>query len=578
MGKIIELDYSTVVKIAAGEIVDRPASVVRELIDNSIDADSSRISVYITGGGKEYIEVIDDGTGMEKDDILISVKNHTTSKIKKFSEIETLTTLGFRGEALSSIAEVSKLTIISRTSESLVAYSLDVEAGGSLGLKETSRSKGTSVIVRDLFFNIPVRRKFLSSPASETKLVEKEIVKKALSFYKIGFEFTSEGKRKFITPPKNSYFERINDFYPDVTNDLIPLELVRENFTITGYISKPNFIRPNRLYEYFFVNNRPVEWKSFYFILGSVYEGLIPKGYFPAAFIYLFIDPSCVDVNVHPMKKEVKFKDEALIVKELRQLMEDALNVGNVYHIGEEKVNFSPYEKEISKAISDFVVYNKHEDINKNYLFERTESYKLTSKSLEKPEKLYFSSMRYIGTAFDTYLIFEEGEKIIFLDQHAAHERIMYEKLKKVYEKKILTSQELLVPVKFDVPLIVLDSFIENLSFLKAFGFEIEHFGDNTFIARSAPVFVDYADIVNVIMGFVESLKKDVSDYIDDSIKQMACKSSVKAGKRLSKDEVGALINELEKTDNNITCPHGRPIIFVMEKRELEKQFKRSGF
>ncbi len=577
MGKIRELDYSTIVKIAAGEVVDRPASVVRELLDNSIDAMATRISVYITSGGKEYIEVVDNGNGMDKEDLEISVKNHTTSKIKDFSEIERLTTLGFRGEALSSISEVSKLTIVSKTPESIIAYSLQVEGGETLELKETSRAIGTTVIVRDLFFNIPARRKFLSSDITETRLVEKEIIKKALSFYNVGFEFYSEGKKKFINSPKNSYLERINDFYPDIVNDLIPIEVVKEGFSFNGYISRPAFIRPNRLYQYFFVNNRPVEWKSFYFVIGSVYEGLIPKGYFPGVFVYLSIDFSLVDVNVHPMKKEVKFKDESLIMKELKHSMEEALNIGNVYHIGE--VKFSPYEEKISKAIGEYVTSNKNGDeVN---LFKSSQDLNKFVPTEEKSKKRFFSLMRYIGIAFETYLIFEEDDKLIFLDQHAAHERIMYEKLKKTYEKRILTSQELLVPIKLDVPLVVLDSFLENLEILKAFGFEIEHFGNNTFIVRSVPVFVDYREIVNVIMGFAESLegeKRNTTDFMDESIKQMACKSSVRAGKRLSTEEVRALINELESIDNNLTCPHGRPIIFTIEKKELERQFKRTGF
>ncbi len=569
MGKIKELNYSTVVKIAAGEVIDRPSSVVRELIDNSLDANSSQISIFITEGGKEYIEVADNGNGMDKDDLLLCTKNHTTSKINNFEDIDHLLSLGFRGEALSSIAEVSKLQIISKEKNSLLAHKITIEGGKIIKLEETSRANGTSVIVKDLFFNIPARKKFLSTSITETKNIEKEIIKKALSYFKTSFEFHSDGKKKFITPQRNSYLERINDFYPDCTKDLIQIEKTEENFSIIGYISKPAFIRNNRQYEYFFVNNRPVEWKNFYFIINSVYEGIIPKGYYPAVFLYISINPENVDVNVHPMKKEVRFKDEQKITKSIKEALEESLNFSKTYNI-EEKVEFTPYEERISKAIETYFTSNKEEKTN--YLpFEEVKPI------IKKEEKQKIYSLKFVGNIFNTYLIFEENDNLIFLDQHAAHERIMYEKLKKNYEEKFLSSQELLVPLKIELPKIYVEDFLTNIETIKAFGFEIEHFGENTFIVRSAPVFVDYMDIENIIVGFAESLNS-ANKYIDESIKQMACKSSVKAGKNISREEAFALIEELKNTPNNMTCPHGRPIMITFTKNEIEKMFKRSGF
>ncbi|MGC8770351.1 MAG: DNA mismatch repair endonuclease MutL [Brevinematia bacterium] len=569
MGKIKELNYSTVVKIAAGEVIDRPSSVVRELIDNSLDANSSQISIFITEGGKEYIEVADNGNGMDKDDLLLCTKNHTTSKINNFEDIDHLLSLGFRGEALSSIAEVSKLQIISKEKNSLLAHKITIEGGKIIKLEETSRANGTSVIVKDLFFNIPARKKFLSTSITETKNIEKEIIKKALSYFKTSFEFHSDGKKKFITPQRNSYLERINDFYPDCTKDLIQIEKTEENFSIIGYISKPAFIRNNRQYEYFFVNNRPVEWRNFYFIINSVYEGIIPKGYYPAVFLYISINPENVDVNVHPMKKEVRFKDEQKITKSIKEALEESLNFSKTYNI-EEKVEFTPYEERISKAIETYFTSNKEEKTN--YLpFEEVKPI------IKKEEKQKIYSLKFVGNIFNTYLIFEENDNLIFLDQHAAHERIMYEKLKKNYEEKFLSSQELLVPLKIELPKIYVEDFLTNIETIKAFGFEIEHFGENTFIVRSAPVFVDYMDIENIIVGFAESLNS-ANKYIDESIKQMACKSSVKAGKNISREEAFALIEELKNTPNNMTCPHGRPIMITFTKNEIEKMFKRSGF
>lgn len=587
MGRIIELDYSTVVKIAAGEVIDRPASVVRELLDNAIDAQADWITIYISNGGKSYIEVSDNGIGMDKEDLLLCIKNHTTSKIKSFDDLENLKTLGFRGEALSSIAEVSKLKIISKAKDSNTAFSLYSEGGNIIEVKETSRNAGTKVIVEDLFFNLPAREKFLGSATTELKLIEKEITKKALPFFNVGFEFYSDGKRKFVNPKRKSCLERIYDFFPDVVEDLLLIERIEKDFSFTGYISKPNFIRPNRLYEYFFVNQRPVEWKSFYYVIQNVYGEILPKGYFPAVFIYLSINPSLVDVNVHPMKKEVKFKDEQKVIKSLIESMQDVLNIGNVYNAGE-KLEFTPYEKKISEAIRDYFVNSQDKSspdfskINATYNNYRTKEETLFSLNTEKTNRQKsLSSLRYVGVAFNTYIILEDEDILYLVDQHAAHERINYEKFKKVYSQKVLSSVNLLVPVKVDVPYVVLDDFLANLSILKGCGFDIEHFGQNTFVVRSAPAFVDYEMVGEVILGFIESLeerKSNVSDFLDESIRQMACKASIKAGNRINENEVKALLSELENTPNNLTCPHGRPIIVSFSRNDLAKLFKRTGF
>jgi len=587
VGRIIELDYSTVVKIAAGEVIDRPASVVRELLDNAIDAQADWITIYISNGGKSYIEVSDNGIGMDKEDLLLCIKNHTTSKIKSFDDLENLKTLGFRGEALSSIAEVSKLKIISKAKDSNTAFSLYSEGGNIIEVKETSRDAGTKVIVEDLFFNLPAREKFLGSATTELKLIEKEITKKALPFFNVGFEFYSDGKRKFVNPKRKSCLERIYDFFPDVVEDLLLIERIEKDFSFTGYISKPNFIRPNRLYEYFFVNQRPVEWKSFYYVIQNVYGEILPKGYFPAVFIYLSINPSLVDVNVHPMKKEVKFKDEQKVIKSLIESMQEVLNIGNVYNAGE-KLEFTPYEKKISEAIRDYFVNSQDKSrpdfskINATYNNYRIKEETLFSLNTEKTnQQKSLSSLRYVGIAFNTYIILEDEDILYLVDQHAAHERINYEKFKKVYSQKVLSSVNLLVPVKVDVPYVVLDDFLANLSILKGCGFDIEHFGQNTFVVRSAPAFVDYEMVGEVILGFIESLeerKSNVSDFLDESIRQMACKASIKAGNRINENEVKALLSELENTPNNLTCPHGRPIIVSFSRNDLAKLFKRTGF
>lgn len=597
MGRIVQLDESTISKIAAGEVIESPASVVRELLDNAIDAQAKWISIHISEGGRSYIEVSDDGIGMDKEDLLMCVKKHATSKIKSFDDVFKLNTLGFRGEALSSIAEISKLKITSRAgTESSIstAYTLVVEGGKVLKLFEASRGRGTTVVVEDLFFNIPARRKFLSGSASLRKQVEREIIKKSLSFYNIGFEYYSEGRKRFVNPIRTSYLERINDFFPDVINDLLYIEKVESDISITGYISRPNFIRPNRIYEYFFVNNRPVEWKNFYFILQNVYEKIIPKGYFPAAFIYINIDPEEIDVNVHPSKREIKFKNEAYITKMIMDSIDEVLNFGNAYNLSE-RVEFTPYEKRISEAISEFFSQRGKEDSKVNSSFGLHNSqlrgegkHYYQSTLFQEVKKFNLSSARFVGIIFNTYIILETEDKIIFVDQHAAHERINYEKFKTAYNQKILTSYELLIPIEIEVPAIILEEFVSNIELLKAFGFEIEPFGGNSFLVRGAPVFVDYGSVQDVIFGFIEGLKekndtfKDeedaslISPSLENAMKQMACKSSVKGGKNLSKQEVEALLKELDSTSNNMTCPHGRPIAYIINRDEVARWFRRT--
>lgn len=605
MGVIRELDYSTVVKIAAGEVIDRPASIVRELLDNSLDAHSSAITIHTSNGGKTYLELSDNGCGMDKDDLALCTKNHTTSKIKLFEDINNLSTLGFRGEALSSIAEVSELTISSRQEGSISGYTLSVKDGKVLSLKEAGINTGTTIRVENLFGNMPARQKFLSSASTESKFIDREIVKKALAFPGVSFELISEGKRRYMSPARKTLLERVADFFPDALEYLIPLEAIGEHYSIQGFVSKPAFIRPNRSYQYLFVNNRAVEWKNFGYAMANAYGNLLPKGFFPASYIYITMEPEFVDVNVHPMKKEVRFRDEQKLSKAVQQCIHEAVMQDTGISEAEEgQVSFTPYERKVGQAISDFMTSRDEREEKPRYyqplnrgpgLF--TE--KASSDSEENKEESPFSEARFhniiqeekaesltdyrfIGIVFRTYIMLEGEDEMLFLDQHAAHERIRYEIMKDHYRNKVLTSQELLVPVTFDVPVTLVQGMIENLGLLASMGFDVEHFGGASFIVRSIPSYIDYADTTDVLAGFVESLDENAdahsADFIDRAIKQMACKGSVRAGDTVTKEEATALIRDLEKTPNRFSCPHGRPIVFSLPKRDIEKQFKRLGF
>jgi len=595
------LDYNTVVKIAAGEVIDRPASIVRELIDNSLDAAATVIKVAISGGGKQYIEVQDDGCGMDKSDLELCTKNHTTSKIGTFDDIIELRTLCFRGEALSSIAEVADMTVLSRLRHTQSGYRMETAFGRFKSFTETGMNTGTTIIVKDLFGNLPARKKFLSNDSTETRFVNQEILKKALAFHDTGFEFSSHGERKYLASPKRTLVERIVEFFPDTVEHLIPWERHDGGIKITAYLTKPAFIRPNRSYQYFFVNRRAVEWKHFYFAIQNAYGNLIPKGYFPAVFLYLEIDPAEVDFNVHPMKKEVRFREESVVSKAVQNALREALSDSDgISPADESEMRFTPYERKIAGAIGGFLdgrsagslgmtesprispPHTRNENSSPRPSVPERELF--PARPAEESAKIDYLDYRYVGIVFSAYIMLEGGDQLLFIDQHAAHERINYEKMRDKYRSGHTSSQELLVPVQIDIPLKAADMFRENLDTLGSMGFEIEHFGGNSYVIRSIPDYIDYNDTVQTVMGFIETLTENSggdphsADFIDSAIKQMACKASVRAGEKITEPEVRELLKNLAGTSMPFSCPHGRPVIFSLGKTEIEKQFKRLGF
>lgn len=609
MGSIRELDYNTVVKIAAGEVIDRPASVVRELIDNAVDAKATQITVVVDHGGKSYIEVKDNGVGMDESDLALCVKNHTTSKIATFDDIDHLSTLGFRGEALSSIAEVSELTVLSRPEDSIEGHELLCRYGGVEKIRAKGMNQGTTVMVKNLFENLPARRKFLGADAGESRNVDREIVRKALAFPEIGFRMISNGKEKFHSPPRNSRLERIVDFFPDCKDFLLPVQFLSSEINVTGFTSRAAFLRKNRMYQYFFVNRRAVEWKNFSFAVSNIYGNLLPSGHYPAVFFYLNISPELVDFNVHPMKREVRFKDQQELTRIIRSSIGSALaSDDGISQADESVVRFTPYEKKIAEAITDYIDKTRSDryvspESKETYREHRPEMIAPPTDPASgepgPPEKPLFAedhlsdekrsmtdllNYRFAGIIFSTYILLEGDQRVVFIDQHAAHERINYERFTRDYREKSAESQELLLPINIDVPLGIVDDLILNIDALLRMGFEVEHFGGNTFVIRAIPAYMSFERAPDVVMGFVECLQENEdssahsADFIDGAVKQMACKRSIKAGDRISSEEVTELIRALAETERPFSCPHGRPVMFSLSRTDVEKQFKRLGF
>ncbi len=588
MGIIKELDYNTVVKIAAGEVIDRPASIIRELIDNAIDAGADDIRIHIENGGKTYIEVQDNGQGMDRADLELCIRNHSTSKIRAFDDISQLNSLGFRGEALSSIAEVSDLTIRSCTAQALCGHLIHVHYGAAEAVTEMAMSQGTTIIVRDLFKQMPAREKFLGRDATETRNIDSEIIKKALAYPHISFSLTVGPKKKYASSQKNTFLERINDFYPDATSYFIPIEYSGEDFQAFGFLTQPAFLRPNRMYQYFFVNGRAVEWKSFSFAVHNAYANLIPRGNFPAVFFFMEIDPEKVDFNVHPMKKEVRFKEEYKLSRSVQHILAESLHSDSGISSADDAViHFNPFEQRLSSALGEYAARDigpaqpLAQHPTQSPAIPADDLYTLPRAEVRQENILEY---RFRAIVFSTFIIMEGEDKMVFVDQHAAHERINYERLRAKYRGGLFSSQELLVPLHIEVPLEIVTELENNLDVLLAMGFEVEAFGGNSFMIRSIPEYIDYHDAGAVVMGFVEALDEDRSgdlhsaDFIDNAIKQMSCKSSIRSGDHIQEAEVRSLLEELLKTEHPFSCPHGRPIMFSLNRHDIEKQFKRLGF
>lgn len=583
MGLIRLLSENDAVKIAAGEVIDRPSSVVRELIDNSIDAGATRIEVHLTSGGKNYLEVSDNGTGMNREDLILSVQNHATSKISKFDDIENLSTLGFRGEALASVAAVSRLTIRSRTKESENGNALSLSFGNEPQILPQGMNVGTTILVENLFEKMPARQKFLSSDATETRLIDQEVVKKALAFPEISFRITSNGREKMNLPSVDSHTERILSLFPGLRENHLPLLFEDDQLKIFGLISKPDFYKKNRLYQYFIVNSRAVEWKNFSFAVMSAYQSLLPPSHFPAAFVFLEMKNTELDVNVHPMKREVRFRDSRAVSRAITYSIRESLIRGSVPQNESLQSRFrkppsesfdqSFFQKGSSKS-TPFEAFEKTVTEESSFLFDES----------EKSEMERILDYRYIGQSFSTYLLLEGENRLLFFDQHAAHERINYERLTGKFRGEIPTQQELLIPIHFEVPVHMSDRFKNLIPTLQSMYFEIEDFGGNSFIIRGIPDYLHYEDAADAVLSFVETLSENenadthTADFLDGAVKQMACKRSIKAGDEVSAEEVASLLNDLCLCEKPFSCPHGRPVFFSITQTEMESRFKRLGF
>lgn len=607
MSKIRVLDNLTIQKIAAGEVIERPASIVKELVENSIDAGGDQIIVEISDAGRDFIRVTDNGEGMDEDDLRLAFARHTTSKLHSVEDLGRILTMGFRGEALSSICAVSKIEVLTRRNDMDAGLMGYVEDGVLKSISPTGSPMGTTMIIRKLFYNLPVRKRFMKSKTWEENAITETVTRLAVGNPGISIKYIKDNKVVFNTTGtgdiKNTVFQLLGK---DLASGLKNLSINTEDFSIQGYVSDNTLYRSNRHHQYLYVNGRYVVDYRLSRIIEKSYQTLIPSNRFPVFVLFVNIDPSDVDVNIHPTKQEIKFTNDSNIYQKLEAAIRNNIDVimrvpkanlepkvknnleeypsiwdiekdGTLDKVENNRYNDDPDEKSIV-----FVDYSQEEDWSPNDLTkEKKESYSShgIEGSIDKT-MVSFKSLRILGTAFRTYVFAENvvNSTLYIIDQHAAHERIMYEKLLNEFKNETVHVQQLLQPLVLDLGQTEYTIAMENLDHFESLGFLVEPFGDRSMILRGVPFVFGAPDSRSLFLDILDQLEESKPSSYEtklERIMKLACTSAIKAGDSVAEIEAKALLNQLEECENPYTCPHGRPTVIEMTRKELEKMFLR---
>ena len=597
------LDEATISKIAAGEVIERPASAVKELLDNSIDAEATEIKVEIEGSGVKRISVRDNGCGMSHVDASMAFMKHATSKLTSIDDLETVRTLGFRGEALSSMAAVAKVTLITRRSRDVPGTKVIAGSDGVESISEVGAPVGTTVDVADLFHSTPARRKYLKSSRTELAHITEVLTNYAIAHPDISFTLLNEGKVVLRSPATNNMFDNIVHIHgAEVARSLVPIVWENDLVKISGYISKPELSRSGSDLQSFYINGRSISSRSISNAIRLGYYTLLPKGRYPAAFLDLDIDPGIVDVNVHPRKTEVRLSHEKEIMDAVTSAVDSTLRSTHLVPEIKVKDKPSPVQKVLyeDKDEAESKLQNKLQ--NKVYLESRvleeptpyhppvkdTErrlkaSSRLQSRldaSPSEEESVFVADdVKVLGQFEDLYIVAEVEKKLLLIDQHAAHERVMYER---VLDSRDMGWQELLNPVTLELnpkEKIILEEFIP---YLEEVGFSISEFGPNAYVVTTVPAIFGRMESPDVVHDIVSDLLsvgriKDDTEIYDHVFSTMACRAAIKAGAVCNKEQMADLIRQLKKCRNPYTCPHGRPTMISFTREELDRMFKRTG-
>ena len=567
MGNIVLLDDLTINKIAAGEVIERPANVVKELVENSIDAGATNIIIEIRNGGKSLIKIVDNGKGISADDIPLSLERHATSKIRKVEDLENTYSMGFRGEALASISSISTLTMMTKTKNEN-GTKVIAEAGEIVSVEEVGVPVGTTIMVENLFFNTPVRYKFLKNDATEFKYIKDWVQKAALSEINVAFKLINDGKTVFQTNGSGNIRDIIYLLYgKEIEKNLLDVNYESDNIKVTGVIGNTTIARENRKSQILFLNNRNIKNQMLTNSADQAFKGATGIGKYGFFILNLEMPASYYDVNVHPTKMEVRFKDEDKLYKIFYHAIKSAML----------KSEFLDNSGETQKEDEEEQKREKYIENELEFLTNRTET-KVPVELINRENEREIE-YQYVGILFRTYIIIQIDDDMFLIDQHAAHERILYEQIKENYKNHIQNnSQLMIVPEIFNLSHKEMEFVKTNIELFKETGFDIETFGENSIKINGVPD-IEYKvssrniflDVLDEMLTNERSTSKDVEERF---IATVACKAAVKAHMDLTRQEVDNLITRLLKLKNPFTCPHGRPTTIKFNKNELFKDFK----
>lgn len=632
MGNIVLLDENTINKIAAGEVVDRPSSIVKELVENSIDANAKSVTVEIKNGGISYIKITDDGDGFKSDDVEIAFERHATSKIRKESDILKIRSMGFRGEALASIAAISRVLLVTKNKDEDIGTKINVEAGNIISKDKTASNQGTTIYIKDVFYNTPARFKFLKKDYTEAGYIEDVMIRMALSNPQVAFKYINNGKIIVNTNGDNNLESVIyNVFGKEIYSNILKVDYTYKDIEVTGVVGLPQISRSTRNNEFTYINSRFVKDNILRSSIEKAYTEKLGINKFPFAIINVNINPETIDVNVHPAKLEVKFENEKDVfeavyfaVKNVLEnnnkerspftiIANDTNDIKKVYNQvftnnventknqdfqinkTEEILNIpiSNNEEEVNQEVEislDFAVNSNtinefKENIPVTYTIDSIMPEEISSKEVYKADEvqLYKNDeirYKYIGQVFDTYIIIEIKEKMYIIDQHAAHERLLYEKFKENFYSKSKETQMLMIPILIELKNNECEIVSNNIEYFENSGFILERFSDNSYKISGVPNIADldidyksmFLDIIDEMMG---SNKTEYKDKEFRFLATLACKAAVKGNMNLSVQENTKLIDDMLKLENPFTCPHGRPTAYEITKYEIERKFGR---
>lgn len=645
MGDIVLLDEQTINKIAAGEVVDRPASIVKELVENSIDAKATSVTVEIRKGGINYIKIIDNGTGFKSDDIELAFERHATSKIRKEEDLQRITSMGFRGEALASVAAIAKISLTTKNINEDIGTKVRVEAGNIISRQEVPAVTGTTIEIFDVFYNVPARFKFLKKDYTEAGYIEDVMTRMALSYPQVSFRYINNGKTILQTSGTGNLHDTIYDvFGKEIYDAVLPIDYEINDMKVFGMIGKPSVSRSTRMHQFIFLNNRYIKDKTVSSAIDRACEEkfAISKHAFIVCNIYM--NPAQIDVNVHPAKLEVKFADESKIFdvvyhavrnaiendnknnspftiareeinakenekiesdnNKIEQISKDLINNGVVPDKEEKKYNFETATKKLYQqpkvepvGINSLIeslnekIGNINTDISElkpseekqENTEEKTDDFEQAKFEVESYEETKIEKLdnvyKYIGNLFDTYIIIQMKDKMYFVDQHAAHERYLFEQIKEAYYAKDRQTQMLLIPLLVGLSTKEMNIVRENIEMFENAGFILEEFGENTFKISGVPNVGYNIDHKSMFKDMITELstteKTERQEKEHRFLATLACKAAVKGGMKLDVEEQKRLVDNMIGLDNPFTCPHGRPTAVPMTRYEIERKFMR---